>query len=464
VRTIVPSGYDRVSRGTFGRPDPFRITFISLVLSRLSTRAARNAKCLLLACIFLLPAGLLCAQTQEQNGAGGTNGITAYDQKGIDEDIARHLGDVPADAGPKAKLSASLNPAAVRTVIAKVAAWELARMQPYFTRNWTFAALYTGLMAASRATGDPRYNDAVEGMGEKFHWQLEMEPRWPHDNKPFYDANDQCVAQSYLELYFETPEPQKIGPTRAALDDLAAGNTAGIPADEPQIAWWWADALYMAPPAETRMYAATHDRKYLEYMDERWWETWDLLYDRKYHLYYRDASYLHSKNAQGYPVFWSRGNGWAMGGLVRLLDYLPNDDPSRPRFESQLREMAAEVASIQDPKNGLWHADLLDAVDFPRPEVSGSSFIAFALAWGVNHGVLDRATYMPVIAKAWRGLVAQIYADGRLGNIQQTGAYPAHYLPTSSYNYGVGAFLVAGEQVAKLEAPSGKTAPGHKAR
>jgi rhamnogalacturonyl hydrolase YesR len=64
--------------------------------------------------------------------------------------------------------------------------------------------------------------------------------------------------------------------------------------------------------------------------------------------------------------------------------------------------------------------------------------------------VLRDATYKPVIAKAWRGLVEQIYADGRLGNIQQTGAAPAHYLPSSSYNYGVGAFLLAGAQVEEL--------------
>jgi rhamnogalacturonyl hydrolase YesR len=93
---------------------------------------------------------------------------------------------------------------------------------------------------------------------------------------------------------------------------------------------------------------------------------------------------------------------------------------------------------------------LLDPVDYPQPEVSGSALITFALAWGVNHRVLDRATYLPVIAKAWRGLVGQIYADGRLGNIQQTGAAPAHYLPSSSYNYGVGGFLLAGAQVEEL--------------
>ena len=76
--------------------------------------------------------------------------------------------------------------------------------------------------------------------------------------------------------------------------------------------------------------------------------------------------------------------------------------------------------------------------------------MTYALAWGVNHGVLSRAKYEPVIRRAWRGLVRQIYADGRLGNIQQTGAAPAYYRPSSSYNYGVGAFLLAGSQVMQL--------------
>jgi unsaturated rhamnogalacturonyl hydrolase len=69
----------------------------------------------------------------------------------------------------------------------------------------------------------------------------------------------------------------------------------------------------------------------------------------------------------------------------------------------------------------------------------------------VANGLLDRATYMPAIAKAWRGLVGQIYADGRLGNVQPVGAAPAHYPPSSSYDYGVGAFLLAGAQILDLE-------------
>lgn len=417
-------------------------------LSCLPPSAALSMKSILLACVVLFQAGVLRAQMQAANRAAEANGITQEDQKGIDEDVALHLGSVPADPGPKAKLSASLQPAAVLTAVRKVADWELASTQPYFARDWEWGTLYTGFMAASEATGDTRYRDAMLKMAEGFHWELVAK---------LPDANEQCVGQTYLELYLAKPAPEKIQPIRAALDDLVAGKAREVPPEEIQTAWWMADWLYMAPPVWTRMYAATHERKYLEYLDKHWWENSDRLYDTQHHLFYRDLSYVRGKrDRHGNPTFWSRGNGWVMGGLVRMLTYLPEDDPNRGRYETQLREMAAEVASIQDKKNGLWHADLLDAEDYPQPENSGSAFLTFALAWGVNHGVLDRATYLPVIAKAWRGLLDNIYADGRLGNIQQTGDSPAHYLASSTYIYGVGAYLLAGAQVAQLEAHAAK--------
>lgn len=369
--------------------------------------------------------------------------ISPKEQKGIDEDIAQHVGDAPADAGPKARLSGSAAPADVRAAMRKVADWEMARSRPYFDRTWTWSALYAGFMAASPVLHDAKYQDAMQEMAETFHWELRSEVP---------NADDQSVGQTYLELDLLSAAPAKVAPTRAALDRLLGGAEARIPANQAKIPWWWCDALFMAPPVWTRMYAVTHDTKYLDSMDRHWWETSDLLYDKQRHLYYRDATYLHKTDQRGNPVFWSRGNGWVMAGIARTLEYLPQTDKDRGRYEQQLREMASAVAAIQDPQSGLWHSDLLDATDYPQPEVSGSALMTFALAWGVNHGVLARPSYLPVIRKAWRGLVEQVYADGRLGNIQQTGAAPAHYLPSSSYNYGVGGFLLAGAQVAQLSA------------
>jgi len=98
----------------------------------------------------------------------------------------------------------------------------------------------------------------------------------------------------------------------------------------------------------------------------------------------------------------------------------------------------------------LWRPGLLDAPAYPLPEVSGSAFFTYALAWGINQHFLDAKTYRPVVEKAWRGLVSHIYQDGRLGCIQPIGSAPDAYKPTASYTYGVGAFLLAGSEVEKM--------------
>ena len=104
------------------------------------------------------------------------------------------------------------------------------------------------------------------------------------------------------------------------------------------------------------------------------------------------------------------------------------------------------MLSIQG-KDGLWRPALLDADSYPLPEVSGSAFITYAMAYGVNEGILDRATYWPAVEKAWAGLLTHVYADGRLGSIQPVGAAPGAFTETTSYVYGVGAYLLAGSEI-----------------
>jgi rhamnogalacturonyl hydrolase YesR len=132
-----------------------------------------------------------------------------------------------------------------------------------------------------------------------------------------------------------------------------------------------------------------------------------------------------------------------MAGLVRVLAALPPDDPLRPHYVALLRQMAAEVKAIQG-SDGLWRPGLLDAGSYPLPEVSGSAFFTYAIAWGINHRMLDAEIYLPVVEKAWAGMLTHIYRNGRLGSMQPVGEAPAEYKPGSSYDFGVGAFLLAG--------------------
>ena len=345
------------------------------------------------------------------------------------------VGDTLDNPPPLANLSPALEPKAIAIAMRKVGDWELKRSQPYFSQDWTFAALYTGFMAAAKTLPEPKYEDAMLEVGNKFDWKLG--PRLIH-------ADDQAIGRTYLDLYRDYHEARMINPTREQFDALMK-----MPDDPQKPAWWWCDALFMAPPVWARLYRETGDRSYLDYMDHEWWITSKLLYDPQEHLYFRDATYLQKHEANGKNLFWSRGNGWVMAALAQVLVEIPDNYPTRKKYVDQYREMAARVISLQGA-DGLWRSGLLDADAYPLPEVSGSAFFVYSLAWGINHHLLDRSAYLPVVKKGWQGLVSHIYEDGRLGCIQPIGAAPGDFKPSSSYVYGVGAFLLAGSEVDRL--------------
>ena len=83
-------------------------------------------------------------------------------------------------------------------------------------------------------------------------------------------------------------------------------------------------------------------------------------------------------------------------------------------------------------------------------KVSGSAFFTYAMAWGINHGVLDAKVFRPVVERAWAGMLGHIYASGRLGSIQPIGAAPGAFTASSSYVYGIGGFLLAGSELSQL--------------
>jgi unsaturated rhamnogalacturonyl hydrolase len=347
-------------------------------------------------------------------------------------------GDSSDNPGPLAKdLSHSLKPREIRAAMRKVADWQLRTGESRFNQQWTFAPLYDGLIAAARTTGDPKYRDAVVRAAEGFHWSLVGE-RFPH-------ADDEAIGLAYLDLYAEHPSPERIADVRATMDRLIAR-----PDDPAKNLWWWCDALFMAPPVLVRLSEITGDPKYLRYMDHEWQITTAALYDPQEKLFSRDDRYINRTEANGKKLFWSRGNGWVLAGLAEVLTYMPANDPLRPRYVAQFQAMADRVLELQQP-NGLWRSGLLDQAAYDSPEVSGSGFFTFAMTWGVNAGLLDRARFAPALAKAWSGMLDHVYADGRLGAIQPIDAAPGVVQPSSSYVYGVGAFLLAGSELERME-------------
>jgi unsaturated rhamnogalacturonyl hydrolase len=349
------------------------------------------------------------------------------------DDSVRVVGDSPLDAGPLATdLSPAFRKKDVAHALRKVADWQLNRVEGRYTQEWTLAALYAGFMAVPQSVHRNAYQKAMLNMGKQFHWELGARPG---------HADDHAIGQTYLELYEKRHDPAMLSPTLVSMDKLLQR------ADDPQKPlWWWCDALFMAPPVLADLSKITGDRKYLDYMNREWWITSNLLYDPQLHLYSRDATFLDKHEANGSKLFWSRGNGWVMAGLVRVLETMPADYPDRSKYIAQFQQMAKALADIQGP-DGLWTPGLLDPSAYKLPEVSGSAFNTYAIAWGVRNKILDPEQYLPVVQRAWAGLLKHIYQDGRLGSIQPIGGAPGQFTATSSYVFGVGAFLLAGSEV-----------------
>lgn len=336
----------------------------------------------------------------------------------------------------------------VLSVMERAADWQLANPSRFKPDDWTQAAGYAGFMALAGISPDAKYRDAMLQMGETNSWK--PGPR-------NYHADDHCVSQTYAELFYQFRDPKMIAAAKAQFDGILANPREG-PLDFKvkgnQDRWSWCDALFMAPPAWLRMYVATGDKRYLDLSVSHWWRTSDFLYDKTEHLYFRDSTYFEKKEANGKKVFWGRGNGWVIGGLVRMLQYLPSNHPDRKKFEEQYIDMCTKLLVCQQP-DGMWRASLLDPASYPLKETSSSGFYTYGFAWGVNQGILDRRKFEPAARKGWAALTACVAQDGKLTHVQPVGADPKAFAEESTEIYGVGAFLLAGSEIYRMEVTKG---------
>ena len=339
-----------------------------------------------------------------------------------------------------------LRPVDVLSVMERVADWQLAHPSAHSSTDWTQSAGDAGMMALAGISGNPKYRDALLAMSEANGWKLG--PR-------IYNADDLAIGQTYAGLYFLYRDPKMIAPLRARLDAILAAPPAvqsldfHQPYDQVSQLWSWCDSLFMAPPVWSQLFAATGDERYLDFAVKNWWRTTDYLYDPVEHLYFRDSTYFDRREANGKKIFWSRGNGWVMAGLVRMLQLLPANHPSRARFQQLFQEMAEKILTAQQP-DGLWHSSLRDPQSYPLKETSGSGFYAYALAWGVNQGLLDGAKFKPAVRRAWAALADCVDAEGKLTHVQPIGADPKTFADDSTEVYGVGAFLLAGSELYRM--------------
>jgi rhamnogalacturonyl hydrolase YesR len=340
-------------------------------------------------------------------------------------------------------LARTVVPRDVLTLMKRAADWQWAHPPTYDPRGWEVAPFYMGTLALAELTSDPRYVSAMIARADENGW----EPA-----RRMYHADDHCVIQAYLNLYEQRREARMLAPARARFDAiLAQPADATLDWGTPRCLdrWSWCDALFMGPMSWLMMGRVTGERRYVDFMHREWAETTARMYHPVDHFYARDESYLDLREPNGRHIYWARGNGWVVAGLARVLAHLSPQDPLYPRYRTQYLEMMQAALAAQQP-DGLWRPGLLDPVAHQARETSGSSFMTFALAWGVRTGLLDRARIEPAVRKAWNALSTCVNDEGKLEHVQPIGAAPEGFEPEHTEPFGVGAFLLAGSEVYRL--------------
>ncbi|WP_432711841.1 glycoside hydrolase family 88/105 protein [Pedobacter sp.] len=312
---------------------------------------------------------------------------------------------------------------------------------------WTRAVYYEGLMDLYKINPKLAYYKYAEEWGVKHNWGLRggVETR---------DADNQACGQTYIDLYLINKDETRIKDIKASMDLMMKSGKV----DD----WTWIDALQMAMPVFARLGVIYNDNAYYEYMYKMYMHSKDVqgggLYNAQDRLWWRDKDFVPPyKEPNGEDCYWSRGNGWVVAALVRVLDIMPENAPHREEYVKMLKDMLEALVPLQRP-DGFWNVSLHDPNHYGGKETSGTALFVYGMAWGINKGLIDSKVYKPVLVKAWNAMVKDaVVSDGSLGFVQGTGKEPKDGQPVTFVSkpdfedYGLGCFLLAGTEVYKMK-------------
>jgi unsaturated rhamnogalacturonyl hydrolase len=314
---------------------------------------------------------------------------------------------------------------------------------------WTRAVYYEGLMELYRIDPRPEYYDYAVRWGDFHQWNL-------RDGQTYTrNADNQCAGQTYIDLYLIDRVPERIASIRSSVDSMLRTDKI----DD----WNWIDALQMAMPVFAKLGMIYRDSSYIDrmhkmYMFTRGSHGENGLYNPKDGLWWRDADFDPPyTEPNGEDCYWSRGNGWVVAALVRVMDILPEDHPCREEYLATFKEMCDALLKVQR-KDGFWNVSLHDPGHFGGRETSGTSLFVYGMAWGINNGILPPERYRPAVIRAWNAMADKaVHKNGALGYVQSTGKEPSAGQPVTFRkmpdfeDFGLGCFLLAGSEVYKLK-------------
>jgi len=328
-------------------------------------------------------------------------------------------------------------------------------MYPFECWHYGDSIGFEGLLAATDLLGDGRYEGFVHGAVKA--WIPRAKPYRELDNTaPGYAmcllverTGDEAVLAACLELaafltarrtlegvyvaFERTPLRAPYGGATLPRDELALLDDPG--------AGVFVDCLHFDAPFLVKLGRLVDDERLVDACVEQALALVHLLQQP-------DGLFAHfflERTGRTYGQGWGRGQGWALLGLLDVLEHLPESHPARNALRAALVRLADALVATQK-LDGHWPTPIADQASFH--ETSTASFAAAGLRRGVALGLLDPGV-LSTAERAWHASLASVDSDGATAGVSAAlwaCTAPSHYAGAPvgfQVPWGVGAFLVA---------------------
>ncbi len=323
---------------------------------------------------------------------------------------------------------------------------------------------FEGLLAAGDLTSDSTYVAFARGFLRG--WAARSKPYRELDNtvpgvtlvEVVRRTDDRYILASGVDLARFLADRPRLGPglfpsfSHAPLREPYGGEA--LPPDERALLadpgpGVYVDCLHFDPPFFAHLGQVTGDAGLTELAVDQALGYVTLLQDPASGLF---RHFWLDRTHRPYVLGWSRGQGWALLGLLDVLEAIPAGHPRRPDLVAAARGVAGAMLATQRP-DGHWCALATDA-DQPI-EASAAAFMATGFARGVHMGILERP-FAHAAQLAWRATRACLQPDGALSQVSAavwSSTRDSHYRNVSTGHvvpWGQGPVLTAALAISRL--------------
>jgi unsaturated rhamnogalacturonyl hydrolase len=340
------------------------------------------------------------------------------------------------------------------------------RLLRYEFKPWFYgdSVGFEGLLAAAELFDDHRYSDFAHGFLQA--WAARDVPRGPDDNTApglvlcdvAADTGDPDLVAAAGRLSQYLAARRRVTGTAVTFEDASRsmrepyGEVALNEADRELLgapgAGIYVDCLHFDPPFYAALSTLLGEADWGLRATEEANGYISLLQDPESGLF---NHFWLERRARAYGPGWGRGQGWALLGLLDVVDELPLGSPGLEPLEASAARLLEAMLATQRA-DGSWHA--VAGVEASGDETSTAAFMTAGFLRAARLGVGDPARLGVAAERAWSATIDALDESGLL-----SGVSAAVYSSTADEHYyavprgfdvpwGQGPLLVAAAEVA----------------